>query len=148
MIVTLLKRAGSAALLAATVAFGFSAAGAAPLTNPALSHAANSGSVMQVGDHRHYRGRGDWHRGGRHRYHNDGWNSGAYLGLGIAGAIIGGALSDDEGYYEGDGYYARGEGSGMGMGMRRCAAQFRSFEPETGYYTTYGGQKRLCPYLG
>jgi hypothetical protein len=146
MIMTLLKRAGSAALLAAAVAFGSSAVGAAPLTNQALSQAANSGSVMQVRD-RYYGGGGDWHRGGRHRYHNDGWNSGAYLGLGIAGAIIGGALSDDgEGYDEGDGYYAGGEGSDMGM--RRCAAQFRSFEPETGYYTTFEGQKRLCPYLG
>src|SRR5262245_57168134 len=24
-------------------------------------------------------------------------------------------------------------------GLGRCAAQFRSFEPETGYYTTYAG---------
>jgi hypothetical protein len=32
-------------------------------------------------------------------------------------------------------------------GASRCAAQFRSFEPETGYYTTYGGERVLCPYL-
>jgi BA14K-like protein len=29
----------------------------------------------------------------------------------------------------------------------RCAAQFRSFEPDTGYYTTYDGDRVLCPYL-
>jgi len=29
----------------------------------------------------------------------------------------------------------------------RCAREFRSFNPNTGLYTTYGGQKRLCPYL-
>jgi hypothetical protein len=32
-------------------------------------------------------------------------------------------------------------------GLSRCAAQFRSFEPETGYYTTYAGDRVLCPYL-
>lgn len=32
-------------------------------------------------------------------------------------------------------------------GLSRCAAQFRSFEPETGYYTTYSGERVLCPYL-
>ena len=28
-----------------------------------------------------------------------------------------------------------------------CAESFRSFEWRTGLYTTYGGEKRLCPYL-
>jgi BA14K-like protein len=32
-------------------------------------------------------------------------------------------------------------------GLSRCAAQFRSFEPDTGYYTTYDGDRVLCPYL-
>lgn len=32
-------------------------------------------------------------------------------------------------------------------GLSRCAAQFRSFEPETGYYTMYSGERVLCPYL-
>jgi hypothetical protein len=32
-------------------------------------------------------------------------------------------------------------------GLSRCAAQFRSFEPETGYYTTFAGERLLCPYL-
>lgn len=29
----------------------------------------------------------------------------------------------------------------------RCARRFRSFEWDTGLYTTYGGNRRLCPYL-
>jgi hypothetical protein len=29
----------------------------------------------------------------------------------------------------------------------RCARRFRSFEWETGLYTTYGGRRKLCPYL-
>jgi hypothetical protein len=32
-------------------------------------------------------------------------------------------------------------------GLSRCSAQFRSFEPDTGYYTTYDGERVLCPYL-
>jgi len=30
---------------------------------------------------------------------------------------------------------------------QRCAARFRSFDWRTGLYTTYDGEKRLCPYL-
>jgi hypothetical protein len=29
----------------------------------------------------------------------------------------------------------------------RCAAAFRSFNPRTGTYVTYGGDVRVCPYL-
>ena len=32
--------------------------------------------------------------------------------------------------------------------MSRCAAEFRSFDPETGTYTDYDGETVLCPYLG
>ena len=144
---TLLKRAGAAALVAATVAFGSLAANAAPpvkATNPAIS--TNSDLVMKVQDRRH---RGDWNRGrhhGRHhRHHHDGFgNIAPYIGLGIAGAILDGALNDD-GYA--DGYSAEGPAYGEGA-AQRCAAQFRSFEWDTGLYTTYAGEKRLCPYLG
>jgi hypothetical protein len=31
--------------------------------------------------------------------------------------------------------------------MQRCDNRFRSFEWDTGYYTTYDGDKVLCPYL-
>ncbi len=43
---------------------------------------------------------------------------------------------DDAGY-EGVPYSAK----------ERCARRFRSFEWDTGLYTTYGGYRRLCPYL-
>lgn len=32
-------------------------------------------------------------------------------------------------------------------GMDRCAATFRSFDPRSGTYVTYGGETRRCPYL-
>lgn len=49
-------------------------------------------------------------------------------------------------------HYRRGHGyAGYEAGPRsakdRCARRFRSFEWETGLYTTYGGHKKPCPYL-
>ena len=32
-------------------------------------------------------------------------------------------------------------------GMARCAATFRSFDPDTGTYVTYDGETLRCPYL-
>ncbi len=31
--------------------------------------------------------------------------------------------------------------------MARCYEDFRSFNPRTGMYVTYGGERKLCPYL-
>ncbi|MGF1620648.1 MAG: BA14K family protein [Rhodomicrobiaceae bacterium] len=86
------------------------------------------------------RGRG-WNKGNRgyrggkrynRRYRRDrGFNPGVAIGLGILGAMIARGHSES---------YAR-------SAMQRCDDRFRSFEWSTGYYTTYGGQKRLCPYL-
>jgi hypothetical protein len=45
----------------------------------------------------------------------------------IAGAAIADAASQD--------------------GYNRCAAEFRSFNPETGTYVGYDGVVRACPYL-
>ena len=38
--------------------------------------------------------------------------------------------------------------SGGGSGYGRCAATFRSFDPDTGTYVGYDGVRRRCPYLG
>ncbi len=55
------------------------------------------------------------------------------------------------GYGHGGGYHGPGMmggyGAGYGDARQRCAARFKSFEWDTGLYTTYGGVKRLCPYL-
>ena len=39
------------------------------------------------------------------------------------------------------------EGSASEDDMERCASTFRSFDPDTGTYVTYGGEVRVCPYL-
>ena len=76
------------------------------------------------GHHRH----GRWHR---HRHHGGGWNPGAAIALGIVGSLIASGVSESAAY----------------GAIERCDARFRSFERDTGLYTTYGGEKRLCPYL-
>jgi hypothetical protein len=73
------------------------------------------------------------------------------LGIGVLGAIIANeAYRPRAGYYYDDyaydgPYY---EPSGYGGDPRNlCAQNFRSFEWNTGLYTTYSGEKRVCPYL-
>jgi hypothetical protein len=88
----------------------------------------------------------------RYRHHGRvGRGVGIGLGLGIIGGIIAseayrpapGYYYDDEDY---DGpYYAPPAYSGDPR--RLCAQSFRSFEWNTGMYTTYSGERRLCPYL-
>jgi len=83
-----------------------------------------------------------------------GWGPGAWLGLG-AGVVIGSIIANEAyrprpGYYyddyayEGPYYYPSGY---TGDPRPICAQNFRSFEWNTGLYTTYSGEKRLCPYL-
>lgn len=102
----------------------------------------NSATVQKVDRRgrgwRRHEGRGwgkrGWRGSRRHhrRYRRDNdFNPGVAIGLGILGAIIANGHSES---------YAR-------SAMQRCDNRFRSFEWDTGYYTTYGGDKRLCPYL-
>lgn len=82
---------------------------------------------------RHGRRNRGWRRRAwrRHHRHYDGFNPGAFLALGIMGALLERGLSEDRAQ----------------TAMQRCDNRFRSFEWDTGLYTTYGGDKRLCPYL-
>jgi len=90
----------------------------------------------------------------RYPHYRGGWGPGAWLGLG-AGVVIGSIIANEAyrprpGYYyddyayEGPYYYPSGY---TGDPRAICAQSFRSFEWNTGLYTTYGGEKRLCPYL-
>jgi BA14K-like protein len=98
---------------------------------------ADGGSVTQV----------QW---GRRR----GWGPGPWIGLG-AGVAIGTIIANEAyrprpGYYyddyayDGPYYYPSAY---QGDPRAICAQHFRSFEWRTGLYTTYSGEKRLCPYL-
>jgi hypothetical protein len=142
---THLKRAGAAALVAVTLALGASAATISAHAAPAVGNAANSqisanSGITTVEDHYRH-GNRHW----RDRHHRNGFRDVApYIGLGIAGAIIEGAINEDAADYDESPVYS----DGSSAAMQRCAATFRSFEWDTGLYTTYEGDKRLCPFLG
>jgi hypothetical protein len=112
---------------------------AAPVvTSDAAASAAN---VEQV----QYRGRG----------YGYGYRGRGY-GLPLLGAgIIAGAIIADRAYRPRYRYYDAEDYQGpyyrptnySGSDRQLCAENFRSFEWRTGLYTTYHGEKKLCPYL-
>lgn len=136
---TKLKLLSAGALL---LALGQAPAHATPAQAlaPIQAQSVVNGGVQQI-QYRRHRRHGHWGRG-----------LGIGLGIGVLGAIIAneayrprpGYYYDDEAY---DGPYYRPSGF-AGDPRRLCAQNFRSFEWNTGLYTTYSGEKRLCPYLG
>ena len=128
--------------LALAVAIGpAQATPAAPTTSPSSASEANAVTQIQWGYRRGYG-------------HRRGWGAAPWLGLG-AGVVIGTIIANEayrprRGYYYDDyaydgPYYYPSNYSGDPRAV--CAQNFRSFEWRTGLYTTYSGEKRLCPYL-
>lgn len=66
------------------------------------------------------------------RYGYGGYGPLPFIAGAVGAAIVGGAIY---------------EGRSSGSDYERCAATFRSFNPSTGTYVTYGGEERVCPYL-
>jgi hypothetical protein len=130
---------------ALALAFTFAPAEAAP-------HGTVGRDCGQVRRQRCHPGAVGW---GYRRYgYGRGWGPGPWLGLG-AGVVIGSIIANEayrprRGYYyddyaySGPYYYPSGY---SGDPRAICAQNFRSFEWNTGLYTTYGGERRLCPYL-
>ena len=93
-----------------------------------------------------------WHRGGWGRRGGWGWGPWPWIGLGVvAGAIIADQAYRprlghyyDEGPYDGPYYYPSDY---RGDPREICLQNFRTFQWRTGYYTTYSGERRVCPYL-
>jgi hypothetical protein len=140
---SMFKIAAPAALAAAI--FAAAPAAAAPVGSamgPAVAKFGGEGAVTEV---RYRRWGGGY---GRRHY-------GRGVALGLGAAIVGGIIANEiyrprAGYYYDDyaydGPYYRPSRYG-GNGRQLCAQNFRSFEWNTGLYTTYGGEKRVCPYL-
>jgi hypothetical protein len=80
------------------------------------------------------------HRYGRHRHYRH--RRGGNIGLGLGLGVIGGSIASEA--YRSNAY---GYGYDGGDPRAACAQRFRSFEWNTGLYTTYGGDRVLCPYL-
>ena len=150
---TLLKAAGvGAMLLALLLAPG--TAGAAPFAaGPAVQ--ASTADVTAV----QYRGYGYRSYGYARPYayarpYGRGYGYRPFIGFGVA--AVAGAIIANEIYrprpgsyydaydYRGPYYYPT---SYQGDPRDICARHFRSFEWNTGLYTAYSGEKRLCPYL-
>ena len=105
-----------------------------------------SESVQLVG-HRQIRRNRHHRRYYRHRHRHN--NNGAAIVAGIIGlsalAIANG--SRRTAYYR-EGYHDDARVYGYQVGspewIAACARKYRSFDPYTGLYTTYGGYKRRC----
>jgi hypothetical protein len=140
----ILSKIAPAALLAAMCAV--TPASAAPAGSAMAPALATSGKAANaVTDVRYRRWGGGY---GRRHY-------GRGVALGLGAAIVGGIIANEiyrprPGYYYDDyaydGPYYR-PSRFAGDGRELCAQNFRSFEWNTGLYTTYGGEKRVCPYL-
>lgn len=92
------------------------------------------------------------------RYRGRGWGGGAGLGLGLAaGALLGGAIAAGANpYYYGPGYYYGGpayypapapvvvEPYGDDA-VAYCMRRYRSYDPASGTYLNYDGNRYPCP---
>lgn len=148
-------------LASAVIALGFgcagiSSAGAAPIVAGATVGVTSDASrfvetVQFRGPFagRRLYGRAYYGRGGRY------WGR-PWPWVGLAAGVAAGAIIYNYSYrprvgyyydtydYDGPYYYPRDY---RGDPREICARNFRSFERNTGMYTTYGGDRRLCPYL-
>ena len=96
---------------------------------------------------RPYAGRGDGDRWGHHR---DGF-AGAAAGF-AAGALLGGALAAQPGYYNppADDYYAEAPPDAYPVEadaatVDYCFRRYRSYDPRSGTYVGYDGYRHPCP---
>jgi hypothetical protein len=135
------------ALLAAmTATCGLAAAHAVPALAAPAQSLISAGSASTTTDVTtvQYRGRGGFYGRGPgygYRPYRSGYGYRPYYGYGYglplaAGiattVIVAGAVRENR---------------GRPSDFERCAAQFRSFNPRTGTYTTFAGEVRICPYL-
>ena len=146
--------AGLALVGAAVVA---PAAQAAPLGHPLSVGSASAGHVENV---RWRGGGGGWHGGGGWRggyghrgYGYRGWGAAPFVGGLAAGAIVGSAFAYPRYYAPYPGNYADNYDydtyadnyAGDGDAGAYCAQRFKSYDPRSGTYLGYDGQRHPCP---
>lgn len=139
-------------LAAAALAISVFAAEAVPVVPASGQQAVAAAEQSNVTPVQYMRG-GRRIYGGGYGYRRYGGWRGPLIG---GGALIAGAIIANEYYrprrgyyydtyaYDGPYYYPQGY---AGDPRKICAQNFRSFEWNTGMYTTYGGERKLCPYL-
>lgn len=153
------KRGCAVAALALALPMAAASTGhAAPLmpSQTLAVPAASAGGDSSLLTHVQWRGRGYGYRGGYYR----GGGGGAALGFGLAaGALLGGAIAAGSSPYYGGygpGYYGPGygyapgpvvveRGYGGGDAEAYCMQRYRSYDPASGTYLNYDGNRYPCP---
>jgi hypothetical protein len=135
-----------------------SAAPASPNTGAALSKIDAGSPLVNVrkggghGGHGGHGGGGHWHGGhGGGHWHGGGghWHGGHGHHHHFRPRWYGVPYFYGPSYYYDD-YYDDDDGDAVVYAddaVERCAARYRSFDRRTGTFVTYGGQRKLCPYL-
>ena len=77
-----------------------------------------------------------------HRHHHGHFGAGAALGF-ATGALIGGALARP--YYDGGPYYAYQPAYRADGAVQYCMQRFKSYDPASGTYLGYDGDRHPCP---
>lgn len=126
----------AAALLAGSTTLAAAApVSAAPLArDTGLTNTANS-NVTEVQWRRH----GRWHHGHHRWHHRHGWRHrhggwGPALGGLAAGAIIGGAIASSQ-----------AQAAANADAVAYCSQRYRSYDPASGTYLGYDGNRHACP---
>ena len=124
-----MKSIGAIALATSIAIACGQAAAAPPMFASALGDLARSPSDATQVQHQP---RPRHRPGGAHRRGGSGINPGVIIGGIIVGALVAEAIR---------------QGRATDSAMSRCAAQYRSFDHETGTYVGFDGKVRVCPYL-
>lgn len=98
---------------------------------------------------RHQVGHRSWrHRHWRHRHHHHRrwWRGGVYFGAPYYYGSWGPSFYDDY-FYDDPVIVDEPVASYDDDAVERCDARYRSFDRSTGTFMTYGGERKLCPYL-
>lgn len=141
-------RGGGAALAARPGGMNFARA-----TTPGFA-GRNFAAANPVVAGRNWNGGGRWHGGG-HRWHGRRWIG---PGLGFAAGLAAGSYYGGYGYggYYDDGYYDDSYAyapevtyseapAGSGDSVAYCQQRYRSYDPASGTYLGYDGQRHPCP---
>ena len=78
-----------------------------------------------------------------HRHHHGHFGAGAAIGF-ATGALIGGALARPY-YGNGGPYYAYQPGYSVDRSDEYCMQRFKSYDPASGTYLGYDGDRHPCP---
>lgn len=93
---------------------------------------------------RHFGSRHWRHR--HHHHHRRWWRGGVYFGAPYYYGTWGPSYYDDY-FYDDPVIVDEPIASYDDDAVERCEARYRSFDRRTGTFMTYGGERKLCPYL-